>query len=94
VDPNDYDVLIKDIDDTLQSEISKIVGIPYLKEATKDEVDKMTEELNGFAYDRTFRMILPCVLSIEDKARWVFFLVHSVDHKRASSAWSWRAWRT
>jgi hypothetical protein len=41
VDPNDYDVLITDINnDTLHSEISKLVDIPYLKEATKDEADK------------------------------------------------------
>ena len=38
VDPNDYDVLIPDVDDhTLHHEISDLVGIPYLKEATKEE---------------------------------------------------------
>jgi len=40
VDPKDYDVLITDMNnDTLHSEISKLVDIPYLEEATKDEAD-------------------------------------------------------
>jgi hypothetical protein len=76
VDPKDYDVLITDIDNnTLQSEISKLVDIPYLKEATKDEANKVPIDIHGFVYGRTFRMILPCVLRIQDKARWVFFIV-------------------
>jgi hypothetical protein len=49
VDPNDYDVLIMDVDDnTLHNEISHLVGIPYLKEATKEEADKMADSLRGF----------------------------------------------
>jgi len=76
VDPNDYDVLITDVDDnTLHNEISHLVGIPYLKEATKEEADKVADSLRGFVYGRKYRMILPCVLKIEDKAHWVFFLV-------------------
>jgi hypothetical protein len=78
VDPKDYDVLITDIDsNTLQSEISELVDIPYLKEATKDEADKTPIDIHGFVYGWTFRMILPCVLGIQDKARWVFFIVDS-----------------
>jgi hypothetical protein len=78
VDPNNYDVLITDIDNnTLHSEISELVGIPYLKEATKDEADHVAGEIHGFIYGRTFRMILPFVLNIEDKARWVFFIMDS-----------------
>jgi hypothetical protein len=74
----DYDVLSTDTyDDMVHSEISKLVGIPYLKEATKDEAGKVARELDGFLYGRKSRMIFPCVLSIDDKARWVFFLVHS-----------------
>src|SRR5436853_7454752 len=35
--PKDYDVLITDIENnTLQGEISKLAGVPYLKKATKD----------------------------------------------------------
>jgi hypothetical protein len=63
--------------ETLQSEISELVGIPYLKEATKDEADKVAREIRGFLYGRKLRPILPCVLSIDDKSRWVFFVVHS-----------------
>jgi hypothetical protein len=77
-DPKDYDVLITDMNhETLQSEISELVGIPYLKEATKDEADKVAREIRGFLYGRKLRPILPCVLSIDDKSRWVFFVVHS-----------------
>ena len=78
MDPKDYDVLIKDIDNgTLHTEISELVGIPYLKEATKNEADKVVESIRGFVYGRMYRMILPCVLKIEDKAHWVFFIVDS-----------------
>jgi hypothetical protein len=49
VDPKDYDVLLSDTDnDTLRSEISKLMGIPYLEEATKDEADKVAKEINSF----------------------------------------------
>jgi hypothetical protein len=76
VDPNNYDVLFTETDsDTRHSEISKLVGIPHLKEATKDEADNVADEIHGFLYSQNFRMILPCVLSIEDKALWVFFIV-------------------
>jgi hypothetical protein len=78
VDPNDYDVLIPDVNDhTLHNEISDLVGIPYLKEATKEEADKVADSLHGFLYGRKYRMILPCVVKIEDKAHWVFFIVDS-----------------
>ena len=77
VDPKDYDVLITDVDDhTLHNEISDLVGIPYLKEATKEEADKVADSLRGFVYGNKYRMILPCVLRIEDKAHWVFFIVN------------------
>jgi hypothetical protein len=75
-DPNDYDVLIMDMDNnTLHSEISKLVDIPYLQEATKDEADKVATEVRGFLYGQRRCMILPCVVSIQDKACWVFFIV-------------------
>jgi hypothetical protein len=78
VDPNDYDVLLTDINnDILHSEISKLVDIPYLKEATKDEADKEARKIHGFLYGQKLRMILPCVLSIKGAARWVFFIVDS-----------------
>jgi hypothetical protein len=78
VDPKDYDVLIPEIDHgTLHSEISKLVDIPYLKEATKDEADKVAKEVRGFYYGRTLHMMFPCVLTIRNQARWVFFAVDS-----------------
>ena len=76
MDPRDYDVLITDIDnDTLQSEISKLAGIPYLKEATKDEADQVPKKIDGFTYGPKLRLVFPSVLSVEDKARWVFFVM-------------------
>src|SRR5262249_55940838 len=78
LDPKSYDVLIPDIDDhTLHNEISDLVGIPYLKEATKEDADKVADSLRGFVYGDQYCMILPCVLKIEDKAHWVFFIVDS-----------------
>ena len=71
-----HDVLISDMDShTLHSDISKFVGIPYLKEATKDEADKVVTSIQAFVYGRTFRNILPFILSINKKARWIFFIV-------------------
>jgi hypothetical protein len=60
---------------TLQGEISKLAGIPYLKEATKDEADKVANEIRSFYYGRSLRMIFPCILSVTGQARWVFFIV-------------------
>ena len=77
-DPKDYDVLLTDMDNhLLHSEISELVGIPYLKKTTKEEADNVVGEIRGFVYGRKFREILPCVLTIHDKARWVFFVVDS-----------------
>jgi hypothetical protein len=51
VDPKDYDVLITDMNnDTLRSDISKLVDIPSLEEAAKDEADKVAREIHGFIY--------------------------------------------
>jgi hypothetical protein len=78
VQPKDYDVVLSDMDkDTLHTDISKVVGIPYLKEATKDDADKVAREINGALYGETFCMIFPCVLSAKSTARWVFFIVDS-----------------
>jgi hypothetical protein len=78
IEPNNYDVLSTEThDDTLHSEISKLVGIPYLKEATKGEADNVAKKIHGIVYGQKFRMMFPCVLNIEDKARWIFFTVHT-----------------
>ena len=77
VNPKDYDVLITDIDNhTLHNEISKRLGILYLKEATKEEADYVADSVRGFMYGQMYHMILPCVLKVEDKAHWVFFIVN------------------
>jgi hypothetical protein len=55
--------------------MSDLVGIPYLKEATKEEADKVTDCLRGFVSGQKFLMMLPSVLKIRDKAHWVFFIV-------------------
>jgi hypothetical protein len=58
-------ILITDTNnETLESEISELVGTPYLREATKDEADKVAEEIRGFAHGWKRRQILPCVLGI------------------------------
>ncbi|KAI9762187.1 MAG: hypothetical protein M1840_001458 [Geoglossum simile] len=74
----DYDMIITDVDNgILQSEISELAGLPYLKEAKRDEADDMPDKLFGFIYGENFRMMLPCLVGIGDKARWVFFIVDS-----------------
>jgi hypothetical protein len=78
VDPKDYDVLFTDMNrDILHSEISKLVDIPYLKEATNPEANEVATEIRGFAYGQKFRLIFPCVLGMNGTARWVFFVVDS-----------------
>lgn len=70
VDLKDYDILTTNVDNnTLQSEISKLVGISYLKEATKDEANKVVEDIHGIVHGQKYCMMLPCVLRIEDEAR-------------------------
>jgi hypothetical protein len=77
VDARDIDVLLTDVTDRiLRSEITDIVGIPYLEKASKDQTDKVVETCEGFIYGR-HRTILPCVVCLEDQARWVFFVVDS-----------------
>ncbi|KAI9771650.1 MAG: hypothetical protein M1840_001865 [Geoglossum simile] len=61
----------------LESEISEIVGIPYLKEGTKADTENTPEKVSGFLYGSKFRLVFPCLLSIEEKAHWVFFIVDS-----------------
>ncbi|KAI9771843.1 MAG: hypothetical protein M1840_001613 [Geoglossum simile] len=76
VSPKDFDVLITDMNnDILESEISKLAGIPYLKEVKKIEADNMPHKLTGFMYGEKFRLILPCLVGVQGKARWVFFIV-------------------
>jgi hypothetical protein len=74
-DPSHFDVLITDVDDCLlRSDISELIGIPYLKEATKDEANQMLETTSGLIYSRHSRLLFPCVVGVENKARWVSLL--------------------
>jgi len=81
VDPEDHDVIITDMsdytsDNMLRTDIAELLGIPYLQKATKDEANKKIE-IAGIIYGTKFRMVFPCVVSFEDNARWVFFIVHT-----------------
>ena len=62
---------------TLHSEISKLMGIPYLQEVTKAEADRMTTKLHGFMHGKKFRMIFPRIFSHKDQACWVFFIMNT-----------------
>jgi hypothetical protein len=78
VDPKDYDVLITDVNDNkLRTEVSELVGIPYLKEAIKDEANDKVKIGHGIIYGMKQRSIFPCIVSFQDKAHWVFFIVDS-----------------
>ena len=51
MDPKDYDVLLRDMNEkTLGSEVVEFAGVPYLQKATKDEANKVVEIGNGFSY--------------------------------------------
>jgi hypothetical protein len=78
-DPKDYDVLITDMSERiLRDSISKLVGIPYLKKATRDEARQNLETSTGFFYGRNSRIIFPCVVGFEERAHWVFFILDPI----------------
>ena len=82
VDPEDHGVIITDMSDyttnyMLQTEIAELLGVPYLQKATKDEANKKIEIATGIIYGTKFRMVFPYVVSFEDNARWVFFILHT-----------------
>ena len=82
VDPEDHGVINTDMSDyttdyMLQTEIAELLGVPYLQKATKDEANKKIEIATGIIYGTKFRMVFPYVVSFEDNARWVFFILHT-----------------
>jgi hypothetical protein len=78
MDPQNYDVLITDVNDiTLHHDIAREAGIPYLSEAIPEQRVRKPRIMKGFIYGRLHRMILPCVVEVEDKAVWVFFIVNT-----------------
>ena len=61
-----YDVLISDVwDGILRSELSDIIGIPYLQKATKNEASTIVEKLEGPIFPPHLRMVFPCVVGYE-----------------------------
>jgi hypothetical protein len=78
VDPKDYDVLITDVnDEKLQSEIAKVMGIPYHTKATEADANKVVKISDGIVYGRMLRMKFLCVVSHAGKAHWIFFIADS-----------------
>ena len=78
VNPEDYDVLLTDMDDgKLRSEVAELIGVPYLKKTTKDKANNKLEIGRGVIYGRRYRILFPCVVGFKDQARWVFFVVNS-----------------
>jgi hypothetical protein len=73
---NNYDVLVTGINEkTLRTEISKVFGIDYLAKATGDEVKREVDVINGYLYGDGLCAMVPCVVSNDNKAYWVHFLV-------------------
>lgn len=78
VSPNDYDVFITDIDDRkLRSEVAEVIGIPYLKKTTKVEANSKVDVGHAFVYGHKRHTLFPCIVGSEDRAHWVFFMVHT-----------------
>ena len=72
----DYDVLISDIKhETLEKIISEELGIRYLSEATESQVKEVVKVGRGYIYGKTFRTIIPFVVSRNGEARWMFFIM-------------------
>jgi hypothetical protein len=75
VEPEDFDVLISDMNhNNLRSDVAELIGMPYLGKATTDEANKVVDVGHGIVYGRKLRPILPCIVSSNDKAYWVFFI--------------------
>lgn len=76
--PNDFNVLITDIDDrTLRSEAAELIGILYLKKTTKVEANNKVDVSHGFIYGDKLRTLFPCIVGSRDWAHWGFFMVHT-----------------
>jgi len=73
---NSYDVLVPDLNDNkLRTEISKVIGIDYLAEATEDDAHRRVDAIDGYLYGNTLRSMVPCVVTNGVKPYWVHFLV-------------------
>lgn len=76
LNPKDYDVLFTDVNyNILRGEISVLGGIPYLQKATKTEAETVVEEGKAMVFGPQLRVIFPAVVSTEDSAYWIYFIV-------------------
>lgn len=76
LNPKDYDVLITDVNyNLLRGEISALVGIPYLQEAGRTEAETIVDEGKALVFGTHLRVIFPAVVSTEDSAYWIYFIV-------------------
>jgi hypothetical protein len=72
----DFDVLISDLNhQKLETELSDILGVPYLSRASEEDVKKVVEVGEAIVVGPSFRTIFPCVVEVGGKALWIFFLV-------------------
>ena len=59
----------------MRHEVAEAVGIPYHAEATKEDANKELKIGDCIIYGRTLRTIFPAIVSYENRACWVFFIV-------------------
>ena len=78
VGPEEFDVWITDMDEEkLRSEVAELIGIPYLEKASQNEANNKVGLGHGIVYGKYLRVVFPCVVALENKAHWVFFIVDS-----------------
>lgn len=75
--PGKYDTIVSNVNDgVLRTEVSEILGIPYLGQAAEDDTKKAVKCIDGQLYSPRCHPIVPCVVrTYSGEARWVFFVV-------------------
>ena len=75
--PGKYDTVVSNVNDgMLRTEVSEILGIPYLGQAAEDDAKKVVKCIDGQLYSPRCHPIIPCVVrAYSGEARWVFFFV-------------------
>ena len=76
-EPGKYDTIISNVnDEILRTEISEILGIPYLGQVAKRDAGKVAQCIEGYLHSEKCHPILPCVVHTNTgEARWVFFVM-------------------
>ncbi|KAI5776451.1 hypothetical protein EDC01DRAFT_461521 [Geopyxis carbonaria] len=78
IDPEDFDVLISDVDDArLRTEVAEVVGIPYHAQAIMKEANRAVTIGDCYLSGKKLRTIFPTVVARGARAHWVFFIVDS-----------------